>query len=76
MTEDEYKANISKFIADIESIRNAHNLDACLYKGELDWQKRLKTMSESKAAAYDFVIRKLKRAFNIVNENGNNKKTS
>lgn len=68
MTADEYKDKLTKFIADIESIRNAHNLDACLYKGELDWQKRLKTMSESKAAAYDFVIRKLKRTFNIVND--------
>lgn len=58
---------ILKFISDIEQIRDGHSTDAILFNLNLDWHQRMKTMHEAKAAAYDFVIRKLKRTFNLNN---------
>ena len=61
------KDNLLNFITDIEKIRDGHKFEAALITGELNWQLVIKNMHESKAAAYDFVIRKLKREFNLTN---------
>lgn len=58
---------IIQTINDLEIISNQHKLEAALITSPLDWQLSIKNMHESKAAAYDFVIRKLKRTFNIIN---------
>lgn len=58
---------ILQVITDIENISNGHKMEASMITGTLDWQLRIKNMHESKAAAYDFVVRKLKRKFNIIN---------
>jgi hypothetical protein len=58
---------IIQVITDLENISNGHKLEAAMITGVLDWELRIKTMHESKAAAYDFVVRKLKRKFNISN---------
>ena len=58
---------IIQVITDLEKISNQHKLEAALITGTLDYQIRIKNMHEHKAAAYDFVVRKLKRKFNIIN---------
>lgn len=58
---------IIQVITDLENISNQHKLEAAMIRGTLDWQLRIKNMHESKAAAYDFVVRKLKRTFNLIN---------
>ena len=58
---------IIQVITDLENISNQHKLEATMIRGTLDWQLRIKNMHESKAAAYDFVVRKLKRTFNLTN---------
>lgn len=58
---------ILQVITDIENISNGHKLEAAMIKPDFDWQLRIKNMHESKAAAYDFVVRKLKRKFNLIN---------
>ncbi len=57
---------IIQVITDLENIRDGHKMEAAIITGNLDWQLRIKNMHESKAAAYDFVVRKLKRTFNLV----------
>ena len=61
------KEDILKFISEIERIRDGHKMEAAIITGRLHWQVNLKTMHESKAAAYDFVVRKLKRQFKLTN---------
>lgn len=68
MTEAEYKDKLNKFISDIETVRDGHKMDALLCNEKTDLAKRSKDFHTNKAAAYDFVIRKLRRTFNIVND--------
>jgi len=65
MNEEEYLHKINKFISDIEKVRDGHNAEALNFNLDLPWHHGLKRMHEEKAKAYDFVIRKLKRTFNI-----------
>lgn len=58
---------IIQVITDIENISNGHKMEAATMSDKLDWQLRIKNMHEDKAAAYDFVVRKLKRTFNLIN---------
>lgn len=58
--------DIKKFVADIEHIRDGHKMDAAMiHDGSLEIHLRIKYMHEAKAAAYDFVIRKMKRKFKL-----------
>lgn len=58
--------DIKQLIADIETLRDGHKMDAAMiHAGSLDIHLRIKNMHESKAAAYDFVIRKMKRKFKL-----------
>ena len=61
------KEDILKLVQDIEEIRDSHRLEAALITSELNWQLVIKNMHESKAAAYDFVVRKFRRKFNLTN---------
>ncbi len=67
MSEEEYISNINKFITDLEQLRDKNILEGALITGKLHWQLLQKTNYESKASAYDFVIRKLRRTFNLIN---------
>lgn len=68
MSEQEYIDKIKNFISDIERVRDGHKADISFFNLETDFHKSWRLMHESKAAAYDFVIRKLRRTFNIVND--------
>lgn len=59
--------DIKQLIADIETLRDGHKMDASMIHavGALDIHLRIKNMHEAKAAAYDFVIRKMKRKFKL-----------
>lgn len=57
--------DIKRVVSDIEEIRDDHNIEAALITGKLDWQLIIKNMHEAKAAAYDFVIRKMRRKFKL-----------
>lgn len=62
MSEEEYISKIKKLVADLENLRDSH-LNSL----------RPSVMHESKASALDFVVRKLRRTFNLIN---NGKKTN
>lgn len=72
MTEQECISKVNKLIEDLERMVNQHKLDAGLFILTLEWQRRIRIMHESKAGAYNFVIRKLRRTFNLNKNDTNN----
>lgn len=69
MSEEEYISKINKLVSDLETVRDRHKFEAASYSDSQmpHLYQRLQNMHESKAAAYDFVVRKLKRTFNLIN---------
>lgn len=62
------EAKLLKFIYDIEKIRDGHIFEYELCKSErTELASKIGDMHYNKYKAYDFVIRKLKRTFNLTN---------
>lgn len=65
MAEEDIIHKIKKVVSDIERIRDGHKMDALICNEKCDMGKRSKDFHTNKASAYDFVIRKLKREFDL-----------
>ena len=68
MSEEEYISKIRQFISDIEKVRNDHDLEYQMCRIEkTDLSQKISRMHFDKKCAYDFVLRKLRRTFNLIN---------
>jgi hypothetical protein len=65
MTDKEWEDKIREFISDIEKVRDEHKQDSSMIVGLSEITFRKKSEHDNKAKAYDFVVRKLKRQFNL-----------
>jgi ribosome-associated translation inhibitor RaiA len=65
MTDKQWEEKINNFLSAIEQVRDKHKFESAMILGASEYTFRIKSMHDDKAAAYDFVLRKLKRQFNL-----------